>query len=403
MPATVALLNPPAGTTPAPNLAPGLDLIEQLRESEARFRTMADCAPVLLWLAEPDGLCSFFNKVWLDFTGRPMEAEIGNGWAEGVHFEDFERCMHTYLEAFVRHQSFRMEYRLRRADGQYRWLLDTGVPRFTPGGKFAGFVGSCIDISELREAHLTLQRSNEELERRVAERTAELTRSNEELEQFAYVTSHDLQAPLRTITGFIGLLQKRYKGRLDAEADEFIGFIVDGAHHMRDLIRDVLAYSRAARTGSVESAPVDSNSVIGEVCNSLKAVISEKKVDLQIGPLPVVRADPVMLSQLFQNLIDNGIKFSKSDSPQVRVSAERSGTLWQFAISDNGIGIAEKQQHRLFRVFQRLHTQDEYPGTGVGLAICKKMVERHGGRIWLKSAPGEGSTFYFTLPAVPDA
>jgi PAS domain S-box-containing protein len=379
------------------------ELAERLQESETRFRIMADCAPVLLWLAEPDGHCSFFNKVWLDFTGRSMEQEIGNGWAEGVHFEDFERCMSTYLDSFVKRQPFRMEYRLRHADGQYRWLLDTGVPRFTPAGAFAGYVGSCIDITELKQAHETLQRSNEELERRVSERTAELTRSNEELEQFAYVVSHDLQAPLRTITGFIGLLQKRYKGRLDADADEFLGYIVGGADSMRSLIRDLLAYSRAGRSAAGEIPVTDSGAVVAEVLERLKAAISEKKAEVVVGSLPAVRADPLMLGQVFQNLIDNGLKFRKERTPRIEVNAVRDGAAWHFTISDNGIGIPEAQQARLFRVFQRLHTQEEYPGTGVGLAICKKVIERHGGRIWLESQPGKGTRFHFTLPAASDA
>jgi len=378
-------------------------LVERLRESEARFRTMADCAPVMLWMAETDGLCTFFNKCWLEFTGRPMEREYGNGWAEGVCAEDFEYCMHTYLESFVRRRAFRMEYRLRRADGAYRWLLDTGIPRFSPAGQFAGYIGSCIDITEIREAHQALQRMNEELEQRVAARTAELQRTNEELQQFAYVASHDLQAPLRTITGYISLLQKRYHGRLDNDADEFLDFITEGARHMQALIRDLLAYSRAGRS-DCEQKPVDCNALVVDVLHNLHAAIEARSVRLVIDPLPVLPGDRLLLGQLFQNLIDNAIKFGATDNPLVRVNVTRTRNEYAFAITDNGIGIDPAQIGRLFRVFQRLHRADEYSGTGIGLAICKKVVERHGGRIWVESAPGQGSSFQFTLPATaPDS
>ena len=178
-------------------------------ESEARFRLMADSSPVLLWMAGTDGLCDFFNVPWLDFTGRPLEAEVGNGWAEGVHFEDFQRCMHTYLEAFVQRRPFRMEYRLRRADGEYRWLLDTGIPRYTPDKDFAGYIGSCVDITELREAR-------EALEQRVRDRTADL-------EAFTYSVSHDLRAPARSVVGYSDMLAEDHGSGLDDEGRHRIG------------------------------------------------------------------------------------------------------------------------------------------------------------------------------------
>jgi len=374
-------------------------LVEQLRESEERFRTMADCSPVLLWLAEPDALCTFFNKVWLDFTGRSMEDELGNGWAEGVHPEDFQRCMLHYMDSFVARQPFRMEYRLRRADGQYRWLLDTGVPRFTPAGAFAGYVGSCIDITEMREATEALRRMNEELERRVQERTAELRHMVSELEQFAYVTSHDLQAPLRAITSYIGLLAKRHSGRLDGEAQEFLGYVAEGASRMRDLISDLLRYSRTGR-GELELRAVDGNRVLAGALKNLEAVVQERGAQVDAGPLPTVQGDETQLLQLLQNLLDNATKFARrGHAPEVRVRAVRDGDAWHFTVRDNGIGIAPEHHDKIFGVFRRLHRQEDFSGTGIGLAICKKVVERHGGRIWVESAPGEGSAFHFTLPA----
>jgi PAS domain S-box-containing protein len=374
------------------------DLYERLRESEQRFRTMADCAPVLLWMAGTDSLCNFFNKSWLEFSGRTMEEEYGNGWAEAVHAEDFQRCMHVYLNAFVERQPFRMEYRLRRHDGEYRWILDTGVPRFAPGGTFEGYIGSCIDITELRQAHDALARVNDDLELRVQQRTAALQTMNAELEQFAYIASHDLQAPLRAVSGYIGLLEREIGDKLTPDAQEFMRFITDGAQQMRQLIGDLLTYSRTSRQ-QMHYAPVDCEKTLATILESLSPAIAESGAKIEHGPLPGIAADATQVMQLLQNLIGNAIKFRGKATPVVRISAERVNGDWQFTVRDNGIGIAQEHQPRIFQVFHRLHTAEEYPGTGIGLAICKKVVERHGGRIWVESTPGQGSAFHFTLPA----
>lgn len=371
---------------------------EQLRESEARFRTLADSAPVLLWMAGTDGLCSFFNQGWLDFTGRPIEMEMGSGWADGVHPEDFQHCMHTYLSAFVARRSFRMEYRLRRADGQYRWILDQGMPRYAPGGGFAGYIGSCIDISDFKEAHEALGQLKDELETRVEARTIELKRSNAELEEFAYVVSHDLQEPLRMISSYVQLLEQRYRDRLGPEADKFIHYVVDGARRMKTLISDLLTYSRVSRTETTPKA-VDCGDALDLALENLGQVVEETGVKIVREPLPTVLADPTQLSQLFQNLVGNAIKFHSDAPPEVRIGSERRGREWVFTVKDNGIGIEPEHSERIFRVFQRLHVRDAYPGNGIGLAICKRIVERHGGAIWVESKPGAGAAFHFSLPA----
>ncbi len=189
----------------------------QLFESEIRFRSMADHAPVLLWMAGTDGLCTFFNQRWMEFTGRPIEKEIGVGWAEGVHPEDFQSCMNIYMEAFVARLDFNMEYRLRRADGEYRWIYDQGTPRIAPDGSFLGYIGSCVDVTDIRNARETLRRLNEELELRVEQRTAALQSAVQELEAFSYSVSHDLRSPLRVIDGFRRHpAQDEYGDRLDA-------------------------------------------------------------------------------------------------------------------------------------------------------------------------------------------
>ncbi len=226
---------------------------------------------------------------------------------------------------------------------------------------------------------------------------AKLARSNADLEQFAYVASHDLKEPLRAISGSVQILQEHYRNRLGTEADEVIKHTVDGATRMQTLIDDLLTYSRlTSREAPIELT--DSNLVMQEVLANLERAIGESKAVVTNDPLPVVKADRTQLLQVFQNLISNGIKYRSERTPKIHVSAEDNGGEWLFAFRDNGIGISPQYADRIFRIFQRLHTRKEYPGTGIGLAVCKKIVERHGGRIWVESEPEEGSTFYFTMP-----
>ena len=253
---------------------------------------------------------------------------------------------------------------------------------------------------ELRDATANLSVELDErrrAEQQLARYTEELKRSNAELEQFAYVASHDLQEPLRMVASFTQLLGRRYRGKLDQDADEFIGYAVDGANRMQHLINDLLAYSRVGTRGK-PLGPTDCNAVFQQARDNLAKAVEETSTIISQDPLPVVLGDEVQLLQVFQNLIANAIKFRGTEPPQIRVSAHRQGPEWVFAIRDNGIGIAPEHQERIFSIFQRLHHRSEYPGTGIGLAICKKIVERHGGRIWVESQPGKGSTFYFSIP-----
>jgi light-regulated signal transduction histidine kinase (bacteriophytochrome) len=245
-------------------------------------------------------------------------------------------------------------------------------------------------------AHDVTERKD--VERALREKTEELARSNEDLEQFAYVASHDLQEPLRTVTSYVQLLAKRYKGKLDADADEFIGFTVDGAVRMWNLVNDLLTYSRVGMQNN-ELEPTDSDTILAQSVNDLKVAIEESGALVTHDPLPVVMADRSQLEQLFRNLIGNAIKFRGSEPPCVHISASRNGNGWTFSVRDNGIGIAPEYSDRIFVIFQRLHSREKYAGTGIGLAVCKKIVERHGGRIWVKSDLGKGATFYFILPA----
>ena len=248
-----------------------------------------------------------------------------------------------------------------------------------------------------RTAELT--RANADLEGELAERRAaerELARSNAELRQFAYVASHDLQEPLRAVTSYVQLLARRYRGRLDCEADEFIDFAVAGAVRMKALITDVLEFSRVGR-GARPFQPTDCEATLAGVLANLELAIRERGARVTHDPLPTVMGDAVQLGQVFQNLIGNAIKFCR-DVPCVHVSAEACGGQWHFAVRDNGIGIEPQYHERIFAVFQRLHGRDEYTGTGMGLAIAKKIIESHGGRMWIESQAGQGATFHFTIP-----
>ena len=255
-------------------------------------------------------------------------------------------------------------------------------------------------ISELKELALAYQEMaarRKEAEGALRGTTEELARSNQELQQFAYVASHDMQEPLRMIKGFMELLERQYRGKLDAKADEFIHYAVDGANRMSRLISDLLAYSRIGAHGE-PFTDVDCGAALRQAVENLHALIDESGAVVDSDPLPAVKGDLIQLTQLFQNLVGNAIKFRDQRPPVVHVGARQLGTEWEFFVKDNGIGIDPGRADRLFMMFQRLHDHAKYPGTGIGLATCKKIVERHGGRIWVRSRPGEGSTFLFTIP-----
>jgi light-regulated signal transduction histidine kinase (bacteriophytochrome) len=248
-------------------------------------------------------------------------------------------------------------------------------------GTIVKWFGTCTDIEDQKRIE------------------SQLRRANQDLEQFAYSASHDLQEPLRQVATFTQMLQRRYKGHLDERADEFIGYTVQGALRMEMLVRDLLSYTQAAQVGEAPPTEVDVNSVVKEAFQNLKMSIQENQAVLEVDSLPTLLIHRVQLVQLFQNLIGNALKYRGEDTPRIRISAEREGTWWPFSVEDNGIGIAPRYHEQVFGLFKRLHGGDKYKGTGIGLAICQKIVEQHGGRIWVESAVGEGSRFYLTLPA----
>ena len=274
-----------------------------------------------------------------------------------------------------------------RKDAQWVDVSAAISPIKDQDGTIIGASTIARDITERKRAEARLKQVMFELER-----------SNRDLEQFAYVASHDLQEPLRKVASFTELLEKRYRGKLDEKADTYVAYIVDGARRMQMLIKDLLAYSRIT-TRSQGFVKNDCNAVLGRVLKDIDVVIHESGASITADPLPTVPGDETQLGQLFQNLVGNAVKYHGDAAPRVHISAVRKDAEWEFSVKDNGIGIPMEYAERIFVIFQRLHTRTEYSGTGIGLAVCKKIVERHGGRIWVESEPGRGSIFYFTLPA----
>jgi PAS domain S-box-containing protein len=284
-----------------------------------------------------------------------------------------------------RREQFWMEYPCHGPE-ERRWFM----MRVT---RFRGDDGSSVVV-----AHESIT-ERKEAEQKIKRYAADLERSNEELEQFAYVISHDLREPVRMVQSYLDLLKRRYQGQLDQKADKFIDYAVDSAERMQEMIRALLNLSRVETQGK-DLTPTDVDLVLERTLKALRRAIEEADAEVTHDRLPTVQADAAQLGQVFQNLIANAIKFRREDvPPRIHISAERQGDEWLFSVTDNGIGIDAEHADRIFQVFQRLHTEEEYPGLGVGLALCKRIVERHGGRIWAEPGPGVGTTFYFTLPA----
>jgi light-regulated signal transduction histidine kinase (bacteriophytochrome) len=237
-----------------------------------------------------------------------------------------------------------------------------------------------------------------QMEEKLREALLDLERSNRDLEEFAYISSHDLQEPLRKIANFSEMLVTQYQGRLDEQAERHFGYIIDGAKRMQALINDLLSYSRVGRA-ELTLVPASLEEILKGTLSNLQALIQESGAEISYDPLPTLQVNPHQMGQLLQNLITNGIKFHDQRAPRIHLSARQEGQEWVIAVQDHGIGFDPQYVEGIFKVFKRLHSKEQYPGTGIGLAICKKIAERHGGRIWAESEPGRGATFYFTIPA----
>ncbi len=507
------------------------EMEEALRASETRFRSMADAAPAMLWVTDAEGQCTFLSEGWYEFTGQTEATGLGLGWTDAVHPDDRELAGATFLDASARRISFAFDYRLRRADGTYRWAVDAGRPRFAPDGTFLGFVGSVFDITDRKEAEEALRKSENhfrqlaeaipdivytsdelgrvdylngswyrytghgssrdlsaavaaalhpddarrlegtwgrafadgqpfeaeirlrrhdgayhwfitrvvpvrdddgdvvrwfgtstdihaqkaleaELEGRVAARTAELAEANQalelrnrELQEFAYAASHDLQEPLRKIRTFADLLAADFGEGLPDEAHHYMSRMQSAAGRMSSLISALLTFSRVS-THSTGFSDVDLNETVRLVLSDLEMLVRETGGTVEVEPLPTIEADSTQMQQLLQNLIGNALKYRRDEVPLrvcVRARIEPAGEslpgeVCRIEVEDNGIGFEEKYADRIFAPFQRLHGRSQYEGTGIGLAICRRIAERHRGRITVRSKPGEGSTFVVKLP-----
>jgi PAS domain S-box-containing protein len=364
-----------------------------LRESEERFRNMADHAPVMIFVTEVDGNCSYVSQSWCDFTGQTAEMGLGRGWVQAVHSEDRDTVKKAYVGALAKREEFRVEYRLRRKDGEFRWALAAAAPRFGPGGELLGYIGSIIDITDLKQVE-------EEIRERVRTRTAELEATNKELESFSYTVAHDLRSPLRAMHRYGEILRETYAEQpLDAEGLDFLARIESSAKRMDVLIEGLLALTRLARAAPAHE-PVDLESVVHEAMLQVEGDIAARRADVRFeGPSALVLGDRLLLRQVLANYLSNAVKFVPKDrTPVVRVSVEADGDRVRTSVRDNGVGFPPESKSKLFQIFERLDAARDYAWTGIGLAIAKKAAERMGGRVGAEGTPGQGSRFWVDLP-----
>jgi PAS domain S-box-containing protein len=347
----------------------------KVRESEAYFRRALEDSPVSVWSQDRDLRYTWMHNAMAGLLGGRV---VGSTDADLVDAEAADRLSDVKREVLSTGHATRLEVAL--ANGASPVVVDVMVnPVRGPAGDIAGITGTMTDITELKRAERALERSNMELE------------------QFAHVASHDLREPLGTITGFAQLLELQYGGKLDDDGNRFIGFIVQGTGRMQAMIDDLLDYSREGQAEQ-RLELVDSGTLVRGALSSLDAAVREAGAEVELGELPTVNADPGALTRVFQNLLSNALKFTAARPPRVEVSAADGDGAWTFAVADNGLGIEAGDAERVFQMFERLHSREAYAGTGIGLPLCRRIVERHGGRIWCEPRTGGGTVFQFTIP-----
>ncbi len=358
---------------------------EKLRRSEELFRRMVETAGEGIWMLNGDGVTTFANQRMADMLGHPAAQLTGRPVFDFLE-EPERQLLLSKLAGLRRDVTERYDLKFRRRDGGDLWALVSATP--SCDGDAFGALLMVTDITDRKR-----------FERDLAEQAARLARSNEELDEFAHAAAHDLQEPLRTVAGFVGRLASRYAGRLDADAHRCIELAVEGVNRMREQIQDLLTYAKAVSEADLPA--VESELAFRRAVENLQAAIQETGARVTADPLPRVRVNLSQLCRVFLNLIGNAIKFHGAEAPSVHVGARSQGGEWVFWVRDNGIGIDPLYAAQVFSMFRRLHPRAAYPGTGMGLAICRKIVENHGGRIWVESEAGNGSVFYFTLPQDP--
>jgi PAS domain S-box-containing protein len=357
---------------------------QDLRETDARFRAMADAAPVLLWMSRTDGLCTFFNQTWLEFTGRTMKEEWGVGWAENVHFEDLEACMDTYLNAFNARAVFEMEYRLRRKDGEYRWILDRGTPRYAPDGRFAGYIGSCIDITDRRKLE------------------ADLRGAIEARDDFLSVASHELGTPLTALRLHVDQLKRAVNGpnvgATTRPLDKRVDAIEREVIRLTSLVETLLDTTRlAAGARKLDLEPIELGPLVKQVANDMMPVADAAgcQIRLSCSPTAPGRWDRARLERAVTNILGNAFKYGAGKPVDIAVVGDGSTVCAR--IQDHGVGLRAGDQEMIFQRFGRAPGTRGYGGLGLGLWIARQSVEAMGGTIRVHSVPDEGATFEIVL------
>ncbi|MCU1329650.1 MAG: domain S-box-containing protein [Bryobacterales bacterium] len=351
-----------------------------LKESEERFRELADNISQFAWMADKNGSIYWFNQRWYDYSGQTADQISGTSGGQIVHPDHASRVAANYRASFAAGLPWEDTFPLRGKDGQYRWFLSRARPIRDASGEVVRWFGTNTDITQQRQVE------------------TELRHANSDLEQFAYSASHDLKEPLRNVSIYSQILKSRYADRLDSDGIEYLGFINEGAARMDALIRELLAYTEIRSTGDQPLESVDAQEVFASVLQTFADQIRDRQADVRAAALPTVRMRHSHLLLLLQNLIGNALKYCEGRPPSILITVEANRGMWRFAVQDNGIGIKAEYHQTIFGIFKRLHSREAYPGTGMGLAICQRIVHRYGGKIWVESEVGKGSTFYFTIP-----
>jgi PAS domain S-box-containing protein len=369
-------------------------------ESERRYRQVLESLPQLVWTCSSSGETDFLSRQWLDYTGATLEKDLGYGWLTRIHPDDRDRLLRLWEASVESGIEFDTQARIRRADGRYFWFKQRAVPIKQTEGVVQQWFGTSTDITDVIEAHRQVERANCLLERRVEERTAELSEANSELEAFAHTVAHDLRAPLRNIQGYASAILEDEHDRMSDEGTLYAQRMADSATRMDRLIQDLLSYSRLSRS-EIHLERIDTKSVLTQVLEEMSTELAAREAQVTVAEdLPAVIGQRAILEQVFSNLISNAVKFVAPDVlPKVVIGSSVTNGEVRFSLTDNGIGIAPEHRERVFRVFERLHGSERYPGTGIGLAIVRRGVERMGGRVWLESPPQGGTRFCFELRA----
>lgn len=373
---------------------------EELHVSVQKMRFLADAMPQIVWTAKPDGTRDYYNAPALLFTGKTMDELLGWNWTEIIHPNDCANTEKKWTESLNTGTALEIESRILSTDGNYYWHLTRALPSKDENDNILLWVGTATNIEHQK-------RSSEGLEKKVVERTeqlrevnAELEQSNGDLEQFAAVASHDLQAPLRTITNYLDLLSQKNEHLFDEQSQSFISKTIKASQRMRNLINSLLSFSQV-NASKLILVEIDLNEVMGSVLANIEDVTSTKNAKVVHDTLPIIHADEIQIGQLFQNLITNGINYNTSEAPIITICSEENEKEYIINVNDNGVGIEEEYLSKIFEVFSRLQT--DIQGSGLGLSICKRIVDKHHGKIWVKSEVGKGTTFYFSIPKIKKA